>query len=245
MQVTEEIIELNANFFSAEREVKRTKGIHLSHVIDYIEGKQRQVELSKAGNNFAVGGYLWERALDKIIHLTPSELWEYVFTQTLFEIDKPDVFRPGEQCMDAGECPACAGKGVYVDPVRVCGTCGGCGRIRIYLTPDGISISDIDKHGKSFLEEWKATSKSSKNEITGPKFSRWIQWQIPAYLKALNLQTCRLRIYHSRGAYTTNEPIWRQVILTYSQQELDETWDVIAKHALIMCREGLVTSEKG
>lgn len=34
-------------------------------------------------------------------------------------------------------------------------------------------------------------------------------------------------------------------MLKLGQQELDETWDVIANHALIMCREGLVTSEKG
>ena len=236
MQVTEKIIELDAGFFSAEREVKRTKGIHLSHVIDFIEGKQREAGgLSKAGHNFAVSGFLWERALDKIIHLTPSELWEYVFTQALYEIEKPDVFRPGEQCMDAGECPACAGKGVFIEPVRTCEICCGVGRIRVYCTPDGISIET------GFLEEWKHTSKSANTPITDTKkFGRWISWQIPVYLKALNLNTCMLRVLFSRGFYTTNEPVWKQFILTYSRTELDETWDTVSQHALLMCKEGLI-----
>ena len=235
MTFEEKIIELDSNWFSAEREVKRTKGVHLSHVIDYIEGRNRDSDgLSKAGHAFAVGGFLWERALDKLVHLSKAELWEYVFTQALFEIDKPDVFRPGEQCMDGGECPICAGKGTLLDPVRICPTCDGCGRIRIYLTPDGVSISD------EYLEEWKNTSKSANTPITHQKFSRWVQWQIPAYLKALNLYVCRLRVYFSRGDYTDNQPIWKEFTLTYTKQELDETWDSISQHAIIMAKEGLI-----
>lgn len=243
LRVTEKIIELDSSWFSAEREVKRTKGVHLSHVIDFIEGRKRESEgLSKAGHAFACAGFLWERALDKLIHLSKEELWEYVFTQALFEIDKPDVFRPGEQCMDGGECPICAGKGTILDPVRVCKVCGGVGRIRIYLTPDGISISDLDNRNRSFLEEWKCTSKSCDSDIaTSPKFSRWVQWQIPAYLKALLLNTCRLRVYFSKGNYRDiHAPVWKEFILTYSDQEIDETWDSISQHAIIMAKEGLI-----
>ena len=190
--------------------------------------------MSKAGHAYAVGGFLWERALDKLVHLTKEELWEYVFTQALFEIDKPDVFRPGEQCMDAGECPLCEGKGVFIDPVRMCDVCGGVGRIRVYVTPDGVSIET------GFLEEWKHTSKSANTPITHQKFSRWTQFQIPVYLKALNLHTCKLRVYFSRGFYTTNEPVWKEFELTYSNTELDEIWDMICMHALLMCKEGLI-----
>ena len=225
MQVVENIIELDSRWFSPEREVKRTKGLHLSHILDFIEGRQRDNDMGKSGHRFAVGGFLWERALDKLIHLSKEELWEYVFTQALFEIEKPDVFRPGEQCLDGGECPICGGSGMLRDPVRACQWCEGCGRIRIYMTPDGVSIED------QYLEEWKSTSKSSKTAITNSKFQRWVSWQIPAYLKAMNLLTCRLRVFFSRGNYTSNEPEWREFTLTFTQQEIDETWESICINA--------------
>ena len=232
MIVKESIIDFDCRWFSAEREVKRTKGIHLSHVIDFIEGRKREADLSKAGHAFAAAGFLWERALDKIIHLTKEELWEYVFTQALYEIDKPDVFRPGEQCMDAGKCPACVGKGVFIDPVRMCDVCGGVGRIRLYCTPDGVSITD------NCLEEWKYTSKSCRNiDLTSTKFNRWTEWQIPVYLKALNLNTCRLRVYFSRGDYTSGIPQWHEYIITYTDYELEEVWESICRNTVALLME--------
>ena len=95
----------------------------------------------------------------------------------------------------------------------------------IYLTPDGWHIEDM------MLEEWKYTTKSAKNELEGGKFDRWIRYQIPCYLYALGLRKCRLRVYFARGNYSSPEPIWKEFILEYSEQEIAETWDMIVNNA--------------
>lgn len=239
MRVTEKRIQIDSTYFSPERDVRRSKGLHLSNVIDFIEWKEgkRDVmpdgKLSQAGNAYSAAGFLWERAIANLIERSPTELWEWIYGRTMSEPDNPKVFRPGECQMDGGECQACKGKGTLLEPVRLCDVCGGTGRILIFLTPDGINIED------GYLEEYKFTTKSSKNEITGPKFRRWLSFQIPAYLKAVNLTICRLRVYFSRGDYTTGEPFFFEYILSYTQQEIDETWDMIVQHAQIMRREGL------
>ena len=169
MQITEKRIELDSSWFSAEREITRTEGLHLSHVIDYIEECEGKVlnrgEDKTNLHRYSVAGFLWERALDKLIHLNKWDLWDYVFTQALFEIDNPKVFRPGMARID---CPACRGTGI----------------LYVYATPDGISIPE-NAEEPLCLEEWKYTSKSSKTGIEHPKFGRWLQFQIPFYLKIL------------------------------------------------------------
>lgn len=185
--------------------------MHLSAVIDYIEyleGKRdlRNGGLSKAGHNYAVNGFAWERVLQNVIERDPTELWEWMFGRALAEPNNPKVIRPGEQCVDG-----------------------------IYLTPDGYHIDDM------VLEEWKWTTKSSKGGIEGnKKFRRWTAFQIPAYLYALNLDICRLRVHHARGDYTTGEPEWWEHILSYTRQEIVETWDCICMHADLMYKGGLV-----
>ena len=124
--------------------------------------------------------------------------------------------------MDCGECPACVG---VFHKESVCEACSGTGRLRIYMTPDGYNISE------ELLEEWKHTSKSCKYGLDQAKFDRWTKWQIPAYLKSLNLTKCRLRVYFVRGDYTDNTPQWREGIITYTQQEIDEVWDAICLNA--------------
>jgi len=238
-------IHLDSSWFSSERDVTRTKGIHLSHVIDYIEflqGKRKEVQqgpMSDAGNAFAAGGFAWERILENIIEQKPTDLWDWLYSRALNEPENPLIVRPGEQCMDAGVCPLCKGKGnVYKDlasPVTRCTGCKGLGRILIYLTPDGYHIEDM------LLEEWKATSKSCRDiDLFGPKFKRWTLYQIPCYLKSLLLNICRLRVYFVRGDYTNGVPQWWEFILHYSQQEIDETWDSISQHAILMVKEGVV-----
>lgn len=211
MQVTEERIHIDSRWFSPERDIVRSKGLHLSNVIDFIEfkeGKQaaRPIggKLSDAGNAYASQGFLWETVLEQLIERSPTELWEWMFGRALSEPDNPLVVRPGEICLDG-----------------------------IYMTPDGYNIETEQ------LEEWKWTTKSSNWPITHEKFRRWICFQIPSYLKALNLLVCRLRVCYARGDYKSGEPIWMEYILTYSQQEIDETWDMIRVNAEVMRREGL------
>jgi len=159
-------------------------------------------------------------------------LWDWLFGRAIAEPENPNVIRPGEQCLDGGSCPICDGKG-HKHGI-VCEVCKGIGRILIYLTPDGLNIDE------ECLEEWKQTSKSSRDveiEITGKKFRRWVYLQIPAYLKALNLTKCRLRVYHSRGDYTNNEPHWYEHFIEFTQQEIDEVWEQIQNNAQALILE--------
>lgn len=235
MHITEKRINIDSNWFSAEREVARSKGLHLSQIIDFIEGKDREVGgLSEVGHAFAAGGFLWERVLDRLVNLNKTELFEWLFTQALFEVSNPVVVRPGEQSIDIGECSLCDGNGKTVEGFQLaidCVSCAGTGRAVIYMTPDGYHIDDM------ILEEWKHTTKSCKYGINQQKFGRWTKWQIPAYLKSLGLTTCRLRVYFVRGDYTDNQPQWWEYTLEYTQQEIDETWDCIVQHALIIYRD--------
>lgn len=241
LQVVSKQIHIDSSWFSAERDVSRTRGMHLSGVIDFIEqqeGVKRRDDADKASlHHWAAGGFLWERLLHRLIEHNPFELWDWMFGRAMAEIVNPNVVRPGEQCLDAGECGQCVGTGKAAgNDIGPCPYCGGTGRVLVFMTPDGYNIDNI------WLEEWKHTSKSSKDietEITGPKFRRWVAFQIPAYLKALNLTKCLVRVYHSRGNYTNNEPCWWEHLIEYTQQEIDETWEMIANHALIMRREGL------
>lgn len=247
MQVTETIVQIESNWFSAERDVKRTKGLHLSGVIDYIEFLQNKraaygEALSQAGNNYAAGGFAWERVLFNVIERSPMELFEWMFGRALAEPTNPLVIRPGEQCMDCGPCPKCNGVGFVNEPTGAlivkpdspkCSACEDTGRVLVFMTPDGYHIDDM------ILEEWKYTTKSAKSDIRGPKFKRWLSYQIPSYLKSLDLTACRLRVYFARGDYADVVPMWKEFLLEYSQTEIDEIWDMIMRHAILMYREVL------
>lgn len=244
MQVEEKRIIIDSNWFSAERDVHRTKGLHLSHVIDFIEeqesGKKRDRPdgggLSDIGHNYAAGGFLWERVLTRLIEHNPKELWEWLFTQVMNEIDDPDVIRPGEQVY-SWECPDCS-----IETRDECRTCEGTGILSMYMTPDGVNI--LGDGTDIYLEEYKFTTKSSKDPITHPKFGRWVRYQIPCYLKVMNLTKCRLRVYFVRGDYTTGEPAWYEYIITFSQTEIDEIWESVVLNAQYMYRHGLAMSNK-
>lgn len=240
MQVTETKIELDSSWFSAERDIKRTEGLHLSHVIDFIEeneGKKLNRSEDKTSlHRYAAAGFLWERAIDKITHLTKEELWEYVFTQALFEIDNPKVFRPGEQKVDAGSCPVCNGTGKMES--QECLACKGSGTLFIYATPDGVSIPK-DEAAELRLSEQKYTSKSFKDGIKQDKFKRWIEFQIPFYLYSLGLHICDLQVYFSKGDYyaTTGQPQWISYELVYSDTEIAETAGMIINNARVLTRQ--------
>lgn len=243
MEVTEQIVSLDSNWFSAERDVSRSKGLHLSHVIDFIEFLEQKKYREFAGGReqalqaYATAGFCWERVIERLVEYNPVELWEWLFGRVLAAPENPKIIRPGEQCMIAGFCPKCEGRGHQWAkagvPGEKCEPCNGTGHVLIYLTPDGYHIDDI------LLEEWKYTTKSSNNDIRGPKFRRWIGFQIPCYLKALGLTTCRLRVYFARGNYTDGVPIWKEYLIEYTQQEIDDTWDMIARHALLMREKGI------
>ena len=209
MQVTEQRIQIDASWFSIDRDVERSKGLHLGHVIDFIEHQERMADKPKVrgagGQNYMAAGFMWERVLNHLVNDDKKELWEWLFGRVLSEPDNPKIIRPGELCLDG-----------------------------IYLTPDAVHLDD------HVLEEHKYTTKKPA-PLTDPKFRRWSSWQIPSYLKALKLHTCRLRVFFARGDYEGDPtPVWMEYLITYSQQEIDETWEAVIQNAATMRTLGLV-----
>lgn len=197
-------LDIEANDFSPERFVERSRGLHLSHVLNFIE--QREFTDSKGGQTYMMAGFLWERVLERLLN-DPENLWDWMFTAALNEHDDPNIIRPGEQCVDG-----------------------------IYMTPDGFNIET----GR--LEEWKYTTKSIRNPITGPKFQRWM-WQIMAYCRSLGLDRATLRVFFARGDYTTGRPIPMNYDLDFTETEIEENWRMIILNANAMLREGLIDPE--
>lgn len=206
VEIEEKDIHIDARWFSPERDVSRSKGLHLSNVLDFIEyneGKDRGGEMTPQGHAFAAAGFMWERVLAHLTERSPEELWEWIYGRVLAEPLNPKIIRPGEQELDG-----------------------------IWMTPDGFHCDDY------CLEEWKYTFKSARFPITDKRFRRWVSFQIPAYLKVLNLDTCRLRVFFARGNHDGGPPVWRQYLLRYTRQEIDETWDCITANAAAMRKGG-------
>lgn len=227
MQIEEKQIILDASWFSAEREIQRSKGLHLSHVINFIEDggiSAHREGRSDSLNNYAVSGFLWERIIDRVINLSKEELFEWLFTRAMFDVSNPKLVRVGEVCVEV--CKCCSDK--------KCIKCKGTGSIKMYLTPDAYYVDE------ELMEEHKWTTKSSRNEISSDKFVRWTQYQIPIYLKVLGLKKCRLRVCFSRGDYKSGEPEWKEFLLTYSNRELEEAFEMVMLNARYMVENGLV-----
>lgn len=216
MKATSERIHLDSRWFSPERDVARSKGLHLSHILNYIEQQEGRgylapddppdKDIDEIGHAFAAGGFLWEEVIHRLTEGDQTQLWEWLFTGVMNNIDDPDVFRPGEQCVDG-----------------------------IFLTPDGV------KRSNGRLKEYKYTTKSSNTPVTSSdKFGRWTEMQIPAYLYALQLTECELDVYHAKGDYRSYEPVWMHHVLLYTEQELEDIWEWIVRNGEAMKKEGLV-----
>jgi hypothetical protein len=96
----------------------------------------------------------------------------------------------------------------------------------IYLSPDG--------YNKEYdcLEEFKATYMSSRGcDIGHDKFWHW-RVQAMGYCKAMGLLECIFRVYFVCADYTwPMQPEWKSWIVAFSQQEIDQNWSMLIRHA--------------
>lgn len=94
----------------------------------------------------------------------------------------------------------------------------------ISMSPDG--IEEID--GDTRLVEYKVTWRSIKKDPT--ETPKWLM-QTKAYCHALGLDTAVFHILYLCGNWKPPSPIYRQYIIWYTQQELQENWDMLVNHA--------------
>jgi len=111
------------------------------------------------------------------------------------------------------------------------------GAIVLYFSPDYIFFINDE----SVLGEFKYTRYSSKGAPRGPKFAKWIT-QIKLYCYVLGLNVARLYVLYLNGDYkppTAKLLAWE---LRFTDDELEEEWNIIMRHAR---EEGLLNGTTG
>lgn len=91
-------------------------------------------------------------------------------------------------------------------------------------TPDGVSSDDEGV----YLEEYKASWKSSKNQPTDIFHYRM---QGMGYCKMLGLDRIVFRILHVMGDYAGSGPVYNVWDIRWDQKEIDEAWESLVNHA--------------
>ncbi len=91
-------------------------------------------------------------------------------------------------------------------------------------TPDGIDFEGW------LLEEYKCTWRSSKTQPHN--MWRWLV-QIKGYLKMLQFEMtqCKMRILYLNGNYKGSGPEYKEYMLSFIQEEIDNNWDMLQAHA--------------
>lgn len=93
----------------------------------------------------------------------------------------------------------------------------------IIMTPDGFNLDTWS------LEEWKCTWRSMNKDIR--EFHRY-WWQIKSYCYALGTREGYLRVLYLNGAYGANlSPEWKWWSYKFTEQELQENWEMVRNHA--------------
>lgn len=108
-----------------------------------------------------------------------------------------------------------------------------------FTSPEGVIFSpdhlfDID--GEIILGEFKCTWYSLRGCPTDPKFAKWLT-QIKLYLHWLKLRKARLYVFFVNSDYKPPTPSLKAWELVFTQRELQDEYDMIARHAR---KEGLL-----
>lgn len=91
MQIVTSPLEIVSTDWSPEKDIERSEGVHLSHVLTYIEEQLgKKYENNSGGQNYMAMGFVWERLLEVALN----------------EPENPNIIRPGEQCLN----------GIYLTP---------------------------------------------------------------------------------------------------------------------------------
>lgn len=93
-------------------------------------------------------------------------------------------------------------------------------------SPDGVSFRD----GKVFLEEYKVTWYSMATKKFLVDMPTW-RWQNMAYCKMMGMRDCIFRVFWVNGDYRPPSPAYQAYQVSYSQDEIDQNWEMIVNHA--------------
>jgi hypothetical protein len=231
----------------------RTPGLHVSDVIrdlalhsKVLDDKWVRVELEDQNTNLMQVGMGWEDYLAKYKHHPEIE------------------YHPGELYVDCHNLCECGHFGeqheldftnVYMD-CKLC-SCVCYKGLRIYMSPDGVSLvdpedyADVFAYATDFLHEFKFTKKSCREFAAGLRMGSkptlmWM-WQIKAYAYAMGTLAAKLHAMFVNGNYSydmddpESAPQYKIYRFQFTQDELDSNWRMLVAHAGYLLREGRYT----
>jgi hypothetical protein len=102
-----------------------------------------------------------------------------------------------------------------------------------FLTSEGIAYSPdlIIDNGHPRIGEIKLTYMSSRDDITSPKFAKWMT-QVKAYGHQLRIPRARFYVLYVNGNYREQrEPDLQAIDVEFSRRELEDNWSMLINHA--------------
>lgn len=219
-------INLDCEVYSREFNVPRSKGCHLSSVIEYVAnalgyGEKKRKDAGKFDiDKWATSGFIWESVMSR------SDKLEHAFSVEavrLFMTNKPHIVFPGEKFW----CKQCdkfmSGLRVAKRHIKATKHKG------IFSTPDAYNTV-----ARAYVE-WKFTKKSSRRtqpEVINTKDGIW-RFHIQCAWNCMSLGTkvAKLIVMHIDGDWKSFEPEPYEITIKFKQSELDKIKQMIVINA--------------
>lgn len=216
-------------YFSADYLAVRSPGPHLKVIVDdwlryYGLYDKRNPSFAGSLEEFASMGFAWERAVVRALADGIGAGIDYLLTQpappaavvAIYE----HVFAAALNEADRERRPH---EVVHVGEITHRG---------IHCTPD--------KYNKIIRgpDEYKCTWTSARGGLEA--HPDWLM-QVPGYCSALGSDTAIIRAFYPNGYYEMQrmgKPVVRAWKLRYSDAELDENWQLLEDHRVLMTSEG-------
>jgi hypothetical protein len=216
-----------SHYFSADYLASRSPGPHLKTIIDdFLEYhdlyNKRRADFADSLEEFASIGFAWERAV--------TAAFRAGGIPNLDEATPLAVRRVYEHAFSRA-----LNEGWQESHPREIVKPGEVTHRGIHCTGDGINVRG--KHG----EEWKATWTSAAGGLE--RHPDWLM-QMPGYCEAYGFDSWVVRAFYVNGYYEKGQmgkPVTRSWYLRWSPDELEENWQTIETHKLLMIEEGRMT----
>lgn len=104
-------------------------------------------------------------------------------------------------------------------------------------SPDGLSDNDPLRIEQVVNEEYKATWKSANSP---PEDNWYWMCQFKSYCKMLGVHVTVLRVLYINGDYRGSGPMYRVFRIQFTDEELDENWNLILDHRNEMLEKGFM-----
>lgn len=232
MQITREPLHLDADFYSADYNVRRSLGCHLMQVVDYMEARRYRNQPDEVREAQFFGGYLWEHAMAQ--HAIDVECAR-----------NPLAVQRVGQLMWCYQCDTVIwGRDDSEEHLKLRRHVG------IFATPDALLVPVWE------LDEWKFTKKSLREggadrvchddgawgddhekytRLTDGKLWRWTV-QTPSYVWLIGdgMRRANLKVNFVNGDYnlTTFDTTTVRYRLRFTGQELEGNWSNVINNAL-------------